>query len=107
MREGHGCHTPTCPLTPAEMSVHVLRRRNCGLTRGQELCCLLPVITVAKIGAGQCHVPTGWVTLRCHTNPMPATHAHSRTQSGRGSVEGEPRDEDIASCMAKGEGATA
>ena len=57
--EGHGCHTLTCPLTPAETSLHVLGRRNCGLTRGQELCCHLPVTTAARIGAGQCRGPHG------------------------------------------------
>lgn len=104
--EDHGCHTLTCPLTPAEMSVHVLRRRNCGLTRGQELCCLLPVITVAKIGAGQCRGPHRLGHTEMSHKPY-ASHSrpHSRTQSGRGSGRESPGSRTSPVAMAKGEGA--
>ena len=103
---GHSCYTLTCPLTPAEMSVHVLRRRNRGLTRGQELCCLPPVPTAAKIGAGQCRGPRGLGHTEMSHEPY-ASHSrpHSRTQSGRGSRRERPGSRTSPVAMAKGEGA--
>lgn len=97
--------TLTCPLTPAEMSVHVLRRRNCGLTRGQN-CGSLPVITVAKIGAGQCRGPYRLGHTEMSHKPY-ASHSrpHSRTQSGRGSGRESPGSRTSPAAMAKGEGA--